>query len=145
MANLANTSTSQRFVVKLSTATNVTGNGVVYTSIYDTNVQGSGIVLATGIFTCTVGGTFLFCGYPSINNLNASATTGNFKIVTTQRTYSLVNFNPGAYRSQAVTASQGCYCIAPMAAGDTASMTVQVSGTTQTMGIFDTFCAVRLF
>jgi hypothetical protein len=145
MTNIAQTQNMQRFVVRLSSALDVTGDGTIYTSIYDSTVQGSGIVIATGIFTCTVAGTFLFCVYPTLTALSSAFTSCNIKVVTNLRTYTLCNFNVGGWRSQALVASQAGYCVAPLAAGDTASMTVQASGSTKTLDIFDWFQTARLF
>jgi hypothetical protein len=148
MSNTANTSTAQRFAVDRGvTVTNVTGNGTTYTTTYDTSNQGSGIVIGTGVFTCTVAGTFMFCMQPTVTGLTAAATTAIFNLVTTQRTYTFASFSAGAFRSQASVASMGGCVIAPMAAGDTASLTAQVSGTTLTIGFGNGcwFTAVRLF
>lgn len=145
MSNLADTGTSQRFVVVQSGVTNVTGNGTVYTYVYNTLSQGSGIVIATGVFTCTVAGVFLFCNYPSLSSMNSSMTLAVCNLVTTQRTFTFANFNAGAIRSQAVISSIAGYVIAPMAVGDTATATIQVSGSTLTAGVFGWWQATRLF
>lgn len=148
MTNIANTSTSQQFEAHRSaTSTNVTGNGTTYTTTYDSLDQGSGLVIATGVFTCTVAGTFLFCAQPTLTGLTVSASSCILNVVTTARTYTSKVFNVGGYRSQASVASQGVYVIAQMSAGDTATLTAQVSNTTLTIG-FGNGCwynAVRLF
>jgi len=147
MANMVNSNTSQRFIAIQTGVSNVTGNGTVYQTVYSSLTQGSGFVIASGVFTCTVPGTFLFCAIPSVTSLNSSATTAVFNLVTTQRTYTFANFNAGALRSQASVGTMGGYVIAPMAANDTAKLTVQVSGTTLSIGFGNgcTFQATRLF
>jgi hypothetical protein len=145
MTNIVSTDTAQRFVVVQSGVANVTGNGTVYTYVYNTLSQGSGIVIATGVFTCTVAGVFLFCNYPSFSNTNSSMTNAICNLVTTQRTFTFANYNVGAIRSQAVVSSIAGYVIAPMAAGDTATVTLQISGSTQVAGVFGWCQATRLF
>lgn len=148
MTNSVQTNLSQRFVAKQTTGvSNITGDGTIYQTVYSTLVQGSGFVIASGVFTCTVPGMFIFCISPATTNLNASSTTANYRLVTTQRTYNIANFNAGAFRTPGLACSYGGYVIAPMAAGDTAYVTVQVSGTTLTIGFGSNcwFQAWRLF
>lgn len=131
-----------------SSVSNVTGNGTNYTAVFNIITQGGNLNTSTGVFTCTVAGTFLFICNPEMTSLNSSATNGVFTLATTGGSYTLATFNIGAWRSQAVVGMQAVHFIVPMSVNDTASITIQVSGTTQTIGFGNgvpDFVAWRLF
>lgn len=117
-----------------STVANVTGDGTVYTAVFNALVQGGNLNLTTGVFTCTIAGTFLFIVNPEMTSLSSAATTAVFTLVTTGGSTTLCTFSVGAWRSQALVGMQAGYAIAPMNVNDTASITVQVSGTSKSLG-----------
>jgi hypothetical protein len=145
MTNILQTTTAQQFIVRQSGVSNVTGDGTTYTVVYDSLVQGSGIVIGTGIFTCTVPGNFLFSSYINFTNVPSASTASFSQIVTTKAGYQLCNFSPFGYRDASNNSSQGFYCVLPMSQGDTAYLNAQASNATKVVGVIAWFQGMRLF
>lgn len=118
--------TQPAFLARMqNTVTNVTGNGTLYTVIFDTEVfdQGNNFNLATSTFTAPFSGIYHFDGAVTITGSTAS-TGGQVRIVTTGRTF-------GYEFARAASANdwQGqVSTYANMAAGDTATLQVISNG-----------------
>lgn len=145
MSNCANTDTSPRnFVIRQTGVPNVTGDGTVVTCTYDTNLQGSGTDIATGVFTADTNGIYLFSCYGSLTNVNAGNASAIFTLVTTLRTYTYALFNDSVIRSPNSIASMGGMIIAPMNSGDIANMTVSASNSGLIIGYTATLEVMRI-
>ena len=119
-----------------SSVSNVTGDGTVYTIVYNGTVfdQGSNFNTSSGVFTAPVTGKYLFT--VAVDSADNSAYTNcNLKVVTTARTYTpLANFNIGAVTGSASVSFNGSV-LADMTANDTAKVTWTVSGSTKSIGV----------
>jgi hypothetical protein len=105
-----------------TTVTNVTGDGTVYTIIFDTEVfdQNSDFNLGTSVFTAPYTGKYQF-NYQCRIVGGTTITAATMQLVTTARTYNqLMHLIIGA-----TTTANGCISVlANMTAGDTASVSV---------------------
>ena len=117
---------------------NVTGDGTVYTIIFDTELfdQGSNYNNATGTFTAPVPGKYHF---DVTVDLIATTATGAFiNLVTTSRTYRLAAVKPSN-----VGTAGGDTCLSgaitvSLAANDTVTVTAQATGTTKISAVYGT-------
>jgi C1q domain len=127
-----------------ATVTNVTGDGTVYTIVYNSTTvnQDSSYNTATGIFTAPVTGNYLF----NTCNIAAGSSSGTnstlIQLVTTSASYNLVYYS--AYGANLI-APMSSSVIVPMTSGNTAKIQLTGSGSTKTMFIegasvqYDTF------
>lgn len=145
MTNIVNSVEVPFVYTSGSNQANATGDGTVFTSIANSIVQGSDYNTTSGVFTARVGGIYLFMLRFYCSNLSISASLCSYNLITTLATYNFGEYNVGAWRSQALLAQFAGYIIAPMDTGDTATVTVQVSNTTKTIGSTPSFTAKRLF
>lgn len=148
MANLIDAPSTPQFLATLASPVNsVTGDGTVYTAKWDTLSSGSGYNPSTGIFTAPMSGDYLFLIMPYMTNFNASHVTGICNLVSTFGILKISEFNPatGKNVSNNMILPVGAIPV-PMNAGDTASVTIQISGSTKTVNfdILSTFSAVRI-
>lgn len=114
-------------------AVDVTGDGTQYTVPCDTEVfdQGANYVPGTGVFTAPVTGRYLLSATAGMTGVLSGHTTATLRIVTSSRTYTT---------TQTLPATAGTYAfdlqvVANMTAGDTASMSMQVSGSTKVVDL----------
>ena len=122
----------------LSNITNVTGDGTVYTIIYQgvTFDHQNNVTLASGKFTAPVTGKYQFLCNTKLLQSSVVATTVLYTLVTTNRSYNLYDISETALHSSLSNGPvMNAGVIANMTAGDTATVTLQVSGTTKTIGI----------
>lgn len=119
------------------TVANATGDGTVYTIIFNSALydQASNFNATTGTFTAPAKGIYTLASSVTLNTLGAGHTTGLLQIVTTNRTYTLYDGNIGAARDAANIATISGCVLADMSAGDTATVTITISGSTKTVGI----------
>lgn len=105
-----------------TTITNVTGDGTVYTVIFDTEVydQNADFNLGTSTLTAPVTGNYSLY-FSSLIIGGTVITQGNSRIVTSNRTYDNPMFNPNSITS---TSSGVMSVIADMDAADTATFAV---------------------
>ncbi len=124
-------------VTRTASTTNVTGDGTVYTvpwnsAVYD---QASNFNTGTGTFTAPVTGKYMFNLMVLIQNILVAHTTATMILVTTSKSYQMTFMSPG----KVFDANQNCSLtggvLADMTAGDTATVTVTVGGSTKTVGV----------
>lgn len=117
------------FVARLTaTVTNVTGNGTVYTVVFNAvEQQGSGFNTGTGVFTATIAGYYLFAGAVNMEGV-ATATNCTYLLQTSNRAYRLSALNAGAADTAGGDYNVPFSTIAYLDAADTASVGVQCSG-----------------
>ncbi len=110
---------------------NSTGDGTAVTIVYNTEIydQASNYDNSTGIFTAPVTGRYLFNCSCLFDSLLVTHNAKRIDLVTTNRTYT--NYEDYALASQDITLNLSV--IADMTAGDTAKVTVKVSGGTKTV------------
>jgi hypothetical protein len=106
---------------------NVTGNGTVYsvifnTSIFDTQSEYS---TSTGLFTAQKTGKYMFSSQLTLGGMTG-ATFAQFRLVTSNRTYDLGTVGNGALSGQFL--GMNGTAIADLDAGDTAKLTIEVTG-----------------
>jgi hypothetical protein len=79
-----------------ATDLNVTGDGTVHTVVFNSKIfdQGANYDNATGIFTASVDGLYLFNTQVKISGMVSTNTKANLNLVTTKRTYYVCNINP---------------------------------------------------
>jgi hypothetical protein len=137
-------STPYIFATLSSAATNVTGDGTVYTCIWNTLVSGSGYNTGTGIFTCAVPGDYLFSPFIYVSNVALAHTLATATIVATAGSFQTSEFRIGTGKN-AAAAMGFTPCIVPvkMAAGDTAQVNIMISGSTKVIS-FDTLSTLSI-
>lgn len=124
------------FVTRQGSAiANVTGDGTVYAATFDTvdsNRVGS---LVASLHTATnTGGAYHYSCTMSLGGILAGHTTATLNLVTTARTYT-TDINIGAIRTAANTATISLDKTVIMGFGDTASITLAISGSTKDVDI----------
>lgn len=117
--------------------TNVTGDGTSYTLALNTKVfdQGTNFNTSTHAFTAPVTGKYYFFMTALTLGASAAFTSFQYLLTTTAQTYNLVFLFPGsAYGASGVFGASGSIVV-PMTAGDTATFTLVVAGSTKTVSI----------
>lgn len=132
LASNISTATQDGFKAYLSSTTgNITGSNEIATVVCDTVVSnvGGGYNNATGVYTATSAGNFLFSIQLQFQGLNASITDGECYLETTGGDYQISRCNFGAIRTAGGTALVGVSTaiIVPMAIGDTAQLRLQIN------------------
>lgn len=112
-------------------ATDVTGDGTVYTELWPTEVYDQGGDFASNTFTAPVTGRYLLSAKVRLLNILVGATTRDITIVTSNRNYS--NTINQALAQPALTLNHAV--IADMDANDTATVTLSVTNQTKTVDV----------
>lgn len=118
---------------------NVTGDGTIYTVIFDTEIvdRNANYNNATGIFTAPVSGYYLLLSQVQVQQAGAAHTQGYMTVVTSNRSYFRAIANPyGAGYTGSNYYGFQASVIADMDATDTAYIQVVVSGGAKTVDVF---------
>jgi hypothetical protein len=117
-----------------SGVTDVTGDGTVYTVIFDTELTdiGSNYDNTTGIFTAPVTGKYFFTSSVQATGIGAH-TSAQILIVTTPKSFQGMLINPAASAGGQLNIIGSC--VVSLTASDTVKITVTFSGSTKTVDI----------
>ena len=121
-----------------STQTSVTGDGTVFTIAFANKLTDQASNFATPTFTANQTGNYLFTVQVTIDNLSASYTDCTISLVTTARSYQISSISPGkVFETNSGLSSYLATgtIIVPMAATNTASVTVAVTGSTKSINV----------
>jgi len=129
--------TQPAFLAYLSNnVTSVTGDGTVYTIAFDSTLfnRGNNFDTGTATFTAPVTGIYLLGA--TIYTYNIGSQTGSLMyIVTTSLSYLVSAINPSAVKRSANDFGVSTSVYAAMTAGDTATVTVDMTGSTKTVNV----------
>lgn len=131
------TNTSQpSCLIWQTTISNVSGDGTIYTLIFNNSVfdQNSNFNTGTGTFTAPVTGKYKFDVMIALSGLTSSHTAGFFQLVTTSANYLFYNCNPWAISNSGSAGMVGSI-LANMSATDTATVRMQISNGTKVVGL----------
>lgn len=139
-SNRIQNSSQPNFIAYLSSnQNNVTGDGTNYTIVFNTEKQdqASNYNNGTGVFTAPVAGTYLINVNVQIFNVGAAHTSALFFLSTSSGgNYVSWQFNPANFKDNLNSAPVlSSSFIVAMALNETASFTIQVSGSTKTVGV----------
>lgn len=119
-------------VVNTAGATDVTGDGTVYTVLWPTEVIDRASNFASNTFTAPVTGLYQFSLNVFLRQIGAAHTNIIINLVTTARSYQYtVVQGAQLYSSVCMPVS----VLANMTASDTATVTIQVNGSTKTIDV----------
>lgn len=122
-----------RFLVTNGTgATDVTGDGTVYTVLWPTEVYDQGSNFASNTFTAPTTGVYLFNVSVSLEGLLAAHNHVELRLVTSNRTYENHQHMGVAIPDMTLTLN----VLADMDATDTAYVAIMVDGSTKVVDVF---------
>jgi len=125
--------------VLAATASNVTGDGTVYTVAWDTEIFDQNGDLSGSTFTAPVSGKYRINGSPWVDNVTAGLFNEAVSTITTSnRTFNGCIWD--AYEMAGALSSDGqttyrLTALTDMDAGDTCTITITISGSTKTINV----------
>lgn len=148
MTNIASPFSIPNVYATLGTAvSSVTGDGTVYTLVWDTLSFGSGYNVSTGVFTAPMNGDYLFLVDCYMTNLTSSHTSCIMQLISTSNSYTFKQFNiESSMNSSNSFLIQG-FIPTRMSKNDTSSITIQISNGTKvaSFSTLSTLSVVRLY
>lgn len=117
---------------------NVTGDGTLYTVIFDSVVRdtNSDFDNTTGTFTASVAGSYALTAAIRPQSVSSANSAAEFQITTSNRNYYGDVYNPSNVRTINNLLNTNIGCLADMDAGDTANARFSVSFGSKTIDIF---------
>lgn len=138
LGNQLNTTRACFFAYNSGNQTSVTGDGTLYTITFDNKLFDQGTNFASNTFTAPVTGKYLFTYNITVFSLGVAHTRGFIQISTNLVTFILNEINPGTGRDLGSGSNEYGFTgsvIASMTANDTATIQVNISGSTKTVGV----------
>lgn len=111
---------------------NVTGDATTYTQLWPTELYDQGGDFASNTFTAPINGRYFLQASVQATDITSSHTSRIWTIVTSNRSYAMTQ-NPTSQANSNETWTMSV--IADMDAGDTATITIRVSGSTKTVSV----------
>ncbi len=120
-----------------STVNNQTGDGTVYTIVFDTEIfdQNSDFNTGTGTFTAPVTGRYAFAAGVYALDQNSSNSAGNVRLVTSNRNALGMTGNAANWRSGTNDSTFLVSSLTDMDAADVANVTITIFASTLTVDI----------
>lgn len=120
-----------------SDALNVTGDGTVYTVVWNATDLNVGTIFntSTGTFTAPVTGNYMIGGIIELGGLLVAHTNVTIIVIAATHNYLVTFVNPFAFSSSNTLCISFGPILAPMAATNTATVTVQVTGGTKVVDV----------
>jgi hypothetical protein len=117
---------------------NVTGDGTLYTVIFDTVITdaNSDYDNTTGTFTAPVSGSYALTSAVRPQNVSSAMVAGEFQITTSNRTFYGDVYNPSNVRTVNNLLNTNINCLADMDAADVANVQFSISFGSKTVDIF---------
>lgn len=112
---------------------NATGNATNFTCIFNTEIYDQNSNFASNTFTSPFTARYQLGASISMSTIGAAHTSGFAQIVTSNRTYAIWEVSPAATRDAGAILVLGGFTHADMDAGDTATVNLNIAGSTQTV------------
>lgn len=130
---MTNTSQPCFLAYNANTATDVTGDGTVYTCQFDTESFDNANNFATNTFTAPVTGRYMFSAGMYIADIGAGHTLANFQLVTSGGALLFFLYCNPVNIANGTNLLMSGSAIVPMTVGATCNMRMVVSGSTKTI------------
>lgn len=117
------------FLVECTGKTDVTGDGTVWTVVFDSEIYDQGSDFASNTFTAPVSGRYQLSFSARTQGASDNALAANARITTSNRVYILHQQMPGTTYGYSISV------IADMDAGDTAQVELVVAGGTKVVDV----------
>ena len=114
---------------------NQTGDGTVYTVVYDTEIFDQGGDSVSGTFTAPVTGLYQLSANGSVSGITTAMTTGEWIISTSNRSHRFGLYNWGVVMSVSATCICSGSSLCDMDAADTASVKITLTNGTKVADI----------